>query len=87
MKAELGSKFEIKDMGELSYILGVRVDRDPSTGNISLSQRAYLQRMLERFGFDYSNPRSTPLPTGLVLTEANSPQSDSDHDYMKDKPY
>ena len=46
-KRELGSKFEVKDMGELKYILGVCFDRDVTTGDIHLSQRAYLERMLE----------------------------------------
>ncbi|KNZ81205.1 Copia protein [Termitomyces sp. J132] len=34
---------------------------------ISLSQRAYLTRVLERFQMTNCNPRHTPLPTGIVL--------------------
>lgn len=86
-KDELGSKFEIKDLGELKYILGVRFDRNPDTGDISLSQCPYLERMLERFGFRSSNPKYTPLPAGLVLTESQSPSNESEKHYMKDKPY
>ena len=86
-KRELGDKFEVKDMGELKYILGVRFDRDQATGDIHLSQRSYLEQMLERFGFRSSKPRQTPLPTGLILTESHSPQTDEDKHYMKDKPY
>lgn len=86
-KDKLGSKFEIKDMGNLKYILGVRFDRDANMGDISLSQRSYLEWMLERFGFRLSNPKFMPLPTGLTLTESQSPLSKSDKHYMKDKPY
>ncbi|KAG5717498.1 Copia protein, partial [Termitomyces sp. T112] len=70
-KAELGSKFEVKNMGELKYILG----------------RSYLEPMLDRFGFRSLNPRHTPLSTRLILTESQSPQNDDDKQYMKDKPY
>ena len=86
-KRELGSKFEIKDMGELNYILGVRVDKNPHARDIYLSQRAYLERMLERFGFQDSNPKNTPLPAGIVLTEYLSLQTDKDRKYMLDKPF
>lgn len=45
-KRELGLK-----LGELNYILGVCFDKNPMTGNISLSQQAYLEHMLECFSF------------------------------------
>lgn len=86
-KKELGSKFEAKDMGELQYILGVRFDHDPTTSNIHLSQRAYLERMLERFSFCTSNTQNTPLPAGLVLTESQSPQTEEDRKFMLNKPF
>ena len=86
-KQEIENCFEIKDVGELGYILGIRVDRDEGTGAISLSQTAYLQRVLERFGMTDCNPKSTPLPPGISLSEDDSPKTDEDYHFMKDKPY
>ena len=86
-KDEIESCFEIKDVGELGYILGIRIDRDKETGAISLSQTAYLQRVLERFGMVNCNPKSTPLPPGISLSESDSPNTEEDKHYMKDKPY
>ena len=37
-KDKIESCFEIKDVGELGYILGICIDRDKETGAISLSQ-------------------------------------------------
>ena len=74
-------------MGELGYIVGILVDRDEGTGVISLSQTAYLQCILERFGMTDCNPKSTPLPPGISLSEADSPKTDKDYHFMKDKPY
>lgn len=86
-KEEIEACFEIKDVGDLGYILGIRVEKDKSTGAISLSQEAYLQRVLERFGMQDCNAKSTPLPTGIILSESDSPKTEEDRHYMKDKPY
>ncbi|CAI7884316.1 unnamed protein product, partial [Closterium sp. NIES-54] len=45
----------------------------PSTANpaqrtITLTQSPMVQRVLQRFGFTYSSPQSTPLPTGHLLS-------------------
>ena len=42
-KAELDRCFEIKDLGTLSIILGMKISQDPATGLILLTQKAYLE--------------------------------------------
>ena len=42
-KEELGSKYETKDLGEASFVLGIWIDRDREAGTICLSQRVYLE--------------------------------------------
>lgn len=37
-KSQLGASYEIKDLGEAKLILGMRISRDPTTGDITLSQ-------------------------------------------------
>lgn len=49
-KEELASEFEITDLGEVKWILGISVTRDRSTRSISLSQDAYVEKMLQHFG-------------------------------------
>ena len=41
-KEEIEGCFKIKDVGDLGYILGIRVEKDETTAAISLSQEAYL---------------------------------------------
>jgi len=86
-KRELGDCYEIKDLGKPTYILGTRIDRDESTGTISISQRAYLEQVLEHFGMKDCNPKPTPLPAGIDLSSLNSPRTEDDRTFMKDKPY
>ena len=68
-------------------ILGIHVERDRSAGTISISQRAYLERVLKHFGMSDSNTKPTPLPLGIILTKDQSPKSQEDRIFMADKPY
>lgn len=86
-KAELSNAYEVKDLGEPTFILGMAIHRDPLTKSISLSQKAYLTRVLDRFGMTNCNPRYTPLPSGTVLTTDMSPKDDAERAFMQDKPY
>jgi len=40
-------KYEAKDLGEIKFALGVKIEKNKST--ISLSQEAYINSMLRRF--------------------------------------
>ena len=86
-RAELGLQYEIKDLGESKLILGIRVDRDRAAGTISISQRTYIERVLARHGMSDCNPRSTPLPTGVVLNKSQAPTTEEEQYFMRDKPY
>ena len=49
IKAWLSSNFEKKDMGEVSYILGVKISRDCPRKILSLSQETNIRKIVERF--------------------------------------
>ena len=68
-KAELASKFEITDMGPLRTIVGLEVSRDRNNGTITLSQGAYIRRVLKKFNMDNANPVTTPLDISANLTK------------------
>lgn len=41
--------FDMKDLGEAFHILVIKFIRDGSCGNLGLSQRAYIDKVLTRF--------------------------------------
>ena len=41
--------FEMNDMGEASYVIGIEIFRDRSQGLLGLSQKSYINKVLERF--------------------------------------
>ena len=55
-KSFLASKFDMKDMGEASVILGVKIIR--KNDSIILSQEHYVEKLLKKFGYFDVNPVS-----------------------------
>ena len=86
-KDELQLSYEIKDLGEAKLILGIRIDRDQKSGDITLSQQSYAQRILTRFNMDKCTPSSTPLSTGLRISIDNCPISNEEETEMANVPY
>ena len=58
LKKKLNEQFKMKDLEEISSFLGIEFKRD--TDSITMSQSKYLQKLLHRFGYIDSRPRSTP---------------------------
>jgi hypothetical protein len=59
VKRELAASFDMKDLGDLHYFLGIEVIRTPE--GILISQRHYALYMLFKFGMADCKPTSTPL--------------------------
>jgi transposase InsO family protein len=86
-KGEIGRVWEIKDVGETEYFLGMRVHQDLHSGTIRLTQRPYWEHVLNRFQLDNVVPRNIPLPVGIILDNGMSPKTESEKKEMSDKPY
>ncbi|CAI7854311.1 unnamed protein product [Closterium sp. NIES-54] len=75
VKSELQKRQTCTDLGELTSYLGLRITRDRAQRTITLTQSHMVQQVLQRFGFTYSSPQSTPLPTGHSLSAPPSDES------------
>ncbi|CAI7775576.1 unnamed protein product [Closterium sp. NIES-53] len=73
VNSELQKRHTCTDLGELTIYLGLRITRDRAQRTITLTQSHMVQQVLQRFGFTYSSPQSTPQPTGHSLS---APPSD-----------
>ena len=63
-KAQLNDHFELVDLGDINWLLGVSVTRDKSNKTISLGQRSYIELILTRFGLSNAHPEHTPMEAG-----------------------
>ena len=67
LKELLRKQYNIKDLGELRFFLGICVVRDRVNQKIAIVQDAYMTRILEAFKLTRINPKATPMATGLQL--------------------
>ena len=49
IKVWLSSQFDMKDLGEAKFILGIKLWRDRKNKMLGLSQAGYIDKVLERF--------------------------------------
>jgi len=54
-KQTLTRFFDMKDLGKASFVLGIEIHRDRSRHTLGLSQKAYINRILERFNMQNCN--------------------------------
>ena len=58
--AKLRERFNITDLGESKFMLGMRITRDRAARTITLDQELYVTKALEKFGLAQCAPTRTP---------------------------
>ncbi|XP_062713699.1 uncharacterized protein LOC134290555 [Aedes albopictus] len=70
--------FDICDLGETRYFLGMEVAKDD--GIYSISLRSYIVRTITKFGMRNAKPSRTPMNVGYSQdTEPSEPLQDGEH--------
>jgi len=77
----------MKDLGETSYILGVKILRDRSRRLLSLSQETYHRKILELFNMNNSKPVDTPVDKGYTLSTSQCLKIEEERKLMEKKSY
>jgi len=70
LKQNLAKEFEIKDLGQLKYFLGMEVAR--SKKGIVVSQRKYILDLLKETGMSGCKPCDTPIEANSKLGEVKN---------------
>ena len=73
VKRALAGRFQMKDLGDLSYCLGISVQRDGTT--MKLYQKNYVEQLLKTFGMDSCNPVTTPSAVDVKLVKSDGSRS------------
>ena len=71
VKKELSSKFDIKDLGRLSYFLGMSIVQEQEGMVTWMGQPAYTQKLLTKTGMNDCKPVKTPVDPGQRLVKAS----------------
>ncbi|KAL0433578.1 UNVERIFIED_CONTAM: Retrovirus-related Pol polyprotein from transposon TNT 1-94 [Sesamum latifolium] len=84
IKAWLSTQFSMKDMGEASYILGIKIYRDRSRKMLGLTQSSYIEKVLKRFKMENSKQEFLPMRHGIKLSKKQSPKTHAELKRMSD---
>ena len=60
IKGYLNRNFSMKDLGEATYILSIKIYKDRSRRLIRLSMSTYLEKILKKFEMDQSKKEFLP---------------------------
>src|SRR4051812_2805960 len=77
----------MKDLGEATYILGIRIYRDRSRRLIGLSQSTYLDKVLKKFNMESSKKGFLPMSHGVKLSKTQCPSTTDERSRMSAIPY
>ena len=85
LKVKMNKRFDMKDLGEIKYCLGLQVIRNRKQGTIRLTQLKYVEGILKRFDMANCKPVTTPFEG--KISKDMSPKNQEDLDEMKNVPY
>lgn len=69
VKAWLFKQFEMKNLDEARYILGIKVIRDRKKKMLALSREPYIDEVLARFNIQNSKKGNLPFRHGVALSK------------------
>ena len=86
-KIFLSKNFEMKDLGNASFVLGIHIYRDRSHSILGLSQKAYNDKVLSRFGMKDCAPGDTPIAKSDKFSLLQCPRNEIEKKEMGNIPY
>jgi hypothetical protein len=86
-KQLLSQSFEMKDLGEASYVIGIEIHRDKQQKILRLSQRAYIEKVLERFKMSDCKFSVAPISKGERFSKDQCPKNELEQQQMKSISY
>ena len=87
VKVWLSSQFDMKDLGEANFILGIKLWRDRKNKMLGLSQARYIDKVLEWFSMQNSKKGLLPFRHGVPLFNDQRPKTQEEVDMMRQVPY
>ena len=87
VKVWLSGQFDMKDLGEANFILGIKFWRDRKNKMLGLSQARYIDKVLERFSMQNSKKELLPFRHGVPLFNDQRPKTQEEVNMMGQIPY
>jgi hypothetical protein len=84
-KRKLMATYEMRDMGELKWFLGIRITRDRLQRRIWLSQDSYIRKICNQYGITLEGHKApkTPLPSEPLTEYQDTATPHETHQYQQ----
>ena len=82
MKEYLNKIFSMKDLGEVAFILGIKIYRDRLRRLLGLIQSTYIDKVLKRFNMSEAKKGFLPVSHGIRLSKTQSPTTSDERNRM-----
>ena len=87
IKVWLLSQFDMKDLGEANFILGIKLWQDLKNKMLDLSPAGYIDKVLEQFSMQNSKKGLLPFSHGVPLFDDQRPKIQEEENMMRQVPY
>ena len=87
VKGWMQKQFDMKDLGEANYILGIELLRDRKNKVLALSQALYIDKILARFIMENSKKGTLPFRHGVHLSKEQSQKTLEQKEHMSRIPF
>ena len=87
VKVWLLSQFDMKDLGETNFILGIKLWRDRKNRMLGLLQAGYIDKVLKRFSMQNSKKGLLPFRHRVPLSNDQRPKTLMEENMMRQVPY
>lgn len=82
-KKELTNEFDMEDLGEARYFLGIEISRDRKARTVTISQSTYIESVLQRYGMTNCDPVSIPMPYNVHYLKSTPEEKASEDDVRR----
>ena len=83
VKQFLSKSFYLKDMGDESYVISIKIHRDIHQSTLGLSQEPYINKLLKKFRMKDCSASVAPIKKGDKFNLNQCPKNDLESEQMK----
>ncbi|TYK19577.1 gag/pol protein [Cucumis melo var. makuwa] len=87
IKKWLATQFQMKDLGNAPYVLGIQIVLNRKNKTLAMSQTSYIDKMLSRYKMQNSKKGLLPYIYGINLSKEQCPKTPQEVEDMSNIPY
>ena len=87
IKKWLATQFQMKDLGNAQYVLGIQIVRNRKNKTLAMSQTSYIDKILSRYKMQNSKKGLLPYRYGIHLSKEQCPKTPQEVEDMSNIPY